>query len=180
MNPFGKMPTLEHDGRYIIESEVICQYLEDLYPTPTILPGDALARAHARNVSRVVDLYVWPDANLLFHEQLVPWSARCNCHPGQQGPTGHDVCHYRRAVGGRAVGGWGVLAGGLQLVDARRHDADDDCAAFGVANPADAGPKLAAWWSLANADPFTSAFVAEMRAATNTYLATLASGHSTS
>jgi len=33
MNPFGKMPTLEHGGRHVIESEVICEYLEDLHPS---------------------------------------------------------------------------------------------------------------------------------------------------
>jgi glutathione S-transferase len=72
MNPLGKMPVLEHDGEYVIESEVICQYLEDRCPTPTIFPGDALARARARTVSRVVDLYVWPDANQLLHQYLDP------------------------------------------------------------------------------------------------------------
>ncbi len=32
MNPFGKMPTLEHGERHVIESEVICEYLEELHP----------------------------------------------------------------------------------------------------------------------------------------------------
>ena len=54
MNPYGKMPTLEHGGRHVIESQVICEYLEELYPAPSILPGDALARALARTVSRAV------------------------------------------------------------------------------------------------------------------------------
>ena len=72
MNPMGRMPVLEHDGQYVIESEVICQYLEDLYPTPTILPGNALARARTRTVSRVVDLYFWPDLNQLLHQYFDP------------------------------------------------------------------------------------------------------------
>ena len=67
-NPFGKMPTLEHDGRCLIESQVICEYLEDLYPNPTILPGDALSRAAARTVTRVAELYAYPEGRSLFQQ----------------------------------------------------------------------------------------------------------------
>ena len=177
MNPFGKMPTLEHDGHYVIESEVICQYLEDLHPTPTIFPGDAVARARARNVSRVVDLYVWPDANLLFHEQLDPGTLDAKAIEASKARL---AATFAIIEGLLTAGPW--AAGEFSLAD---------CSlltrvvmmqmtivpTFGVADPAGAGPKLAAWWSLVNADPFTSAFVAEMRAATDAYLATLGSGH---
>ena len=56
-NPISKMPSLEVDGRCIAESEVICEYLEEVYPDPPLLPADPILRAHSRMVSRFrVDL----------------------------------------------------------------------------------------------------------------------------
>lgn len=57
MNPIGKVPVLEHDGFVLPESAVICEYLEDAFPTPSLLGATPQARAKARLVGRVVDLY---------------------------------------------------------------------------------------------------------------------------
>lgn len=55
-NPFGTLPVLElDDGTYLIESLAIMEYLEDAYPDGALRPGDALARARARDLERVVD-----------------------------------------------------------------------------------------------------------------------------
>jgi glutathione S-transferase len=57
LNPLGKMPVLEHDGLVIPESSVIAEYLEEAFPTPSLLgetPGD---RARARLIARTVDFY---------------------------------------------------------------------------------------------------------------------------
>ena len=59
-NPMGKMPVLDVDGAALPESEVICEYLEDLHPGSGGLPGDAMARARARLVSRVHDCALLP------------------------------------------------------------------------------------------------------------------------
>ncbi|MEE3625941.1 glutathione S-transferase family protein [Nitrospirillum sp. BR 11752] len=60
INPLGKTPVLEVDGAYIIESAVICEFLEDAFPTPPLLPGEPPARAAQRTVARLLDLYVLP------------------------------------------------------------------------------------------------------------------------
>jgi glutathione S-transferase len=65
-NPTGKVPALEVDGEVIAESEVICEYLEDRFPTPSLRPSDALERARMRTLARVVDLYVLPPIGALF------------------------------------------------------------------------------------------------------------------
>ena len=57
-NPTGKMPALEIDGQVLGESEVICEYLEDRFPTPSLRPAGPLERAHVRLLSRVTDLYI--------------------------------------------------------------------------------------------------------------------------
>jgi len=63
INPIGKIPALEtDDGQWIAESEVICEYIEDLSPEPSGLPATPIARAQSRMVSRVVDLYLSPAA----------------------------------------------------------------------------------------------------------------------
>lgn len=48
LNPKGVVPTLVHDGRAIIESNVIIEYLEDVFPAVKLRPDDAFARAQMR------------------------------------------------------------------------------------------------------------------------------------
>ncbi len=66
INPLGKVPTLDHDGEVLIESEIICEYLEDAFPTPTLRPVDPMARAKVRLLSRMGDLYLSPPLVALF------------------------------------------------------------------------------------------------------------------
>jgi glutathione S-transferase len=42
INPTGKVPCLEVDGVVIPESEVICEFLEDRFPQPSLRPADDL------------------------------------------------------------------------------------------------------------------------------------------
>jgi glutathione S-transferase len=48
LNPNGVVPTLVHDGQPVIESSVICEYLDDVYPEPALAPRDALGKAKMR------------------------------------------------------------------------------------------------------------------------------------
>ena len=48
LNPKNVVPTLVHDGRVIIESNVILEYLEDLFPQVRLRPDDAYERAMMR------------------------------------------------------------------------------------------------------------------------------------
>lgn len=48
LNPKNVVPTLVHDGRVIIESNVILEYLEDLFPQVRLRPEDAYERAMMR------------------------------------------------------------------------------------------------------------------------------------
>jgi glutathione S-transferase len=58
--PTGKIPSLEGDGFIFGESEVINEYLEDRFPTPSLLPGTPEERAKSRTFSRFHDLYLDP------------------------------------------------------------------------------------------------------------------------
>jgi glutathione S-transferase len=56
INPNGVVPSLVHDGRVIIDSAVIIEYLSEVFPEPTALvPRDAVARAAMRSFIRYAD-----------------------------------------------------------------------------------------------------------------------------
>ena len=48
LNPKAVVPTLDHDGRILIESNVILEYLEDHFPQVKLRPDDLHARALMR------------------------------------------------------------------------------------------------------------------------------------
>ncbi len=59
VNPMGRVPTLVlDDGRTLPESEVICEYLEDTFPTPSLRPPGPWQRAQVRLLTRICDTYV--------------------------------------------------------------------------------------------------------------------------
>lgn len=52
INPNGVVPTLIHDGRAVIDSSVICEYLDEVFPDPALSPADPHARAEMRTWMR--------------------------------------------------------------------------------------------------------------------------------
>jgi glutathione S-transferase len=63
----GKIPCLEIEaGRYLSESQVILDYLEDTHPEPTLYPEDPYARAKVRELMRVMELYLELPARRLY------------------------------------------------------------------------------------------------------------------
>ena len=48
LNPNGVVPTLVDDGVPIIESSVICEYLDEKYPQNPLVPSDLIERARMR------------------------------------------------------------------------------------------------------------------------------------
>ena len=55
LNPKGVVPTLLHDGKAIIESTLICEYLDDTFPDPLLMPADPWLRSRMRLWSKMVD-----------------------------------------------------------------------------------------------------------------------------
>jgi glutathione S-transferase len=55
LNPNAVVPTLVHDGRVIIESTVIMEYLEEVFPDIPLLPETPYQRSQARQWLRRVD-----------------------------------------------------------------------------------------------------------------------------
>jgi glutathione S-transferase len=173
-NPMGKMPVLEVDGTAIPESEVICEYLEDLHPGTGGLPGTAAERARSRLVSRIHDVYLSPASGTLFR----------NLNPAKRDEAA--VAGAKAA----ATTGFGYLehfiaaapfAAGSQLSLA-------DCTllptfvilrktafpAFGLADPT-AGPgPLGRWFTACETDPVAGPFMKEYSASVDAFLKMLA------
>jgi glutathione S-transferase len=55
LNPKGVVPTLVHEGRAVIESTLICEYLDDTFPDPPLVPANPWQRARMRLWSKMVD-----------------------------------------------------------------------------------------------------------------------------
>ena len=55
INPKGLVPALVHDGASVIESTVIMEYIEDVFPEPPLRPKSPLDRAHMRQWAKVPD-----------------------------------------------------------------------------------------------------------------------------
>ena len=55
VNPRAMVPALRHDGRAIVESTVICEYLEEVFPAPALYPDTPHGRAEARLWTKAVD-----------------------------------------------------------------------------------------------------------------------------
>jgi glutathione S-transferase len=49
-NPAGKVPVLRLGNRTMAESAAICEYLEEAYPTPSLMPRDADGRYEVRRL----------------------------------------------------------------------------------------------------------------------------------
>jgi glutathione S-transferase len=65
LNPNAVVPTLVHDERPIVESTVIIEYLDDVFPAPPLLPRDPYRKALARLWMKKVDDYLHAACNAL-------------------------------------------------------------------------------------------------------------------
>jgi glutathione S-transferase len=64
VSPVRRIPVLLDDRVTLADSSVICEYLEDRYPDPALLPRDPVPRARARWLeefadTRVGEVFIW-------------------------------------------------------------------------------------------------------------------------
>ena len=55
INPNGVVPTLVDDGKAVVDSSVICEYLEEKYPAVALAPSDVVERARMRAWMRFIE-----------------------------------------------------------------------------------------------------------------------------
>lgn len=173
-NPMGKMPLLEVDGLVVAESEVICEYLEDLHPGTGGLPGGPAERARARLVSRVYDVYVSRPADVLFRNMnpatrdAAAVTAATTSLETAIGYLEHFVTADPFAAGHRlSLADCTLLP---QFVILRK----TVLPGFGLPDPTAGDGSLGRWWSAMESDAVTRPFIGEYAAAVDAFLKMLA------
>jgi glutathione S-transferase len=164
INPTGKVPALEVNGTVIPESEVICEFLEDRFPQPSLRPADDVERAHMRALAEMCDSYVMPALFILF-DQFPP-------NPRDQAVI--DGCFRDIEAGLDRIEAF--MGKGPYAVDGQLSLADCSMApafffvvrivpALGGKNPLESRPKLQAWWNVMREDAVVNRVMDEMRQA---------------
>ena len=145
INVTGRIPTLEVDGEVLPESEVICEYLEDRFPTPSLRPDDPLERARARLLSRLADVDAVAPLRALFGQ----------VNPAQRDPA---VVDERCAELDRALDHLEAFVGADEYAVGSRLTLADCALApmaffvtrlmplLGKGDPFESRPRLGGWW----------------------------------
>lgn len=64
LNPNALVPVLDDEGTTLSQSLAICEYLDEVFPEPPLLPKDARGRAHARALALSIACEIHPLNNL--------------------------------------------------------------------------------------------------------------------
>jgi maleylacetoacetate isomerase len=64
INPQGRVPALDTGEAVLIQSPAILEYLEEIYPEPSLLPSDPVARARVRAVCALIACDIHPLNNV--------------------------------------------------------------------------------------------------------------------
>lgn len=64
LNPQGLVPTYNDHSISLSQSAAILEYLDECYPEPAFLPGNAAQRARARQIAQIIACDIQPLVNL--------------------------------------------------------------------------------------------------------------------
>jgi glutathione S-transferase len=166
INPLGRVPTLVlDDGRAIPESEVICEYLEDAFPEPSLRPTDPWGRAQVRLISRLCDIYLVMAMVPLFNasgRSRKTWDADRIAAAIAEVDKSLGYIEAYLGTDGYAVGDSLTQADGAltpQLILAYEWAPS----LFGLENPLGKHPKLADYWARIQIDPIVARLLTETR-----------------
>ena len=70
LNPQGLVPTLDENGHILTQSLAIIEYLNEISPTPALLPLNPLGRAQVRSLAMIIACDIHPLNNLRVLQQL--------------------------------------------------------------------------------------------------------------
>ena len=162
LHPFGRVPTLVHDGFALYETAAITRYIDRAFAGPALQPAAPRDLARMDQIMAVVDSYgYWPMVRQVFSHRVFRQRLGSPIDESEIAAGLAGSAKVLAALEGLAAGGDFLVGGRLSLADL--HLAA--MTAYFTAAPEGRSelaqhPKLAAWWqamqqrpSLAATDP---------------------------
>jgi glutathione S-transferase len=148
LHPFGRVPTLVHDGFALYETGAIIRYIDRAFPGPALQPVDPRALARMDQMIGIVDSYgYWPMVRQVFAPRVF------RARSGQ--PVDEAEIARGLTASAKVLAALEPLVGdGLTLADLHL----GAMIAYFVLAPEGAAalarrPRLAAWWQRLSARP---------------------------
>ena len=159
--PIGRIPILDIDGDMMPESEVISEYLEEVFPEPSLLGSTPRETAHIRMVARIGDIYIM---NNMF--MLSPQSRADTRNQGIVDLLGGQVVRNVKALD-RLIGTDGfACCGRVTLADCALVPAlflvENVLPSVGLPDPIAASPNVAAYWSAIKENEYAGRILVEL------------------
>ena len=148
LHPFGRVPTLVHDGFVLYETAAITLYVDRSFPGPALQPTAPHELARMDQIIAVVDAYgYWPMVRQVFAQRVFRQHVGA---PVDEGEIARGLAAAPRVLGALEA----LAAGGRHLVGERPSLADlhlGAMIAYFAAAPEGRAlltgyPKLARWW----------------------------------
>lgn len=71
MHPFGRVPTLDHDGFILYETVAITRYIDEVFDGPSLQPTEPRERARMAQIISIIDSYgYWPIVRQVFSHSV--------------------------------------------------------------------------------------------------------------
>ncbi|WP_310542849.1 glutathione S-transferase family protein [Phenylobacterium sp.] len=160
-SPLARIPVLDLGGDVIPESEVICEYLEEIYPQNSMLGATPRETAAIRTVSRIADIYLMNNMFMLAGQ-------------GRASTRSDDIV---KLLSGQVIRGIKALehyigtdgfavSGRLTMADCTLVPAlflvENVIPTVGVEDPIPASPKVAAYWAAIQKNEHAAATLVEL------------------
>ncbi|HLZ73876.1 glutathione S-transferase family protein [Phenylobacterium sp.] len=164
--PIGRIPVLDLGaGDTIAESEVIAEYLEEIYPEPSMLGVTPRETAHIRTIARIGDIYLMNNMFML--------SAQSRAKARNQGIVdllGGQVVRNIKAldklIGPQAGKDGFACCGRLTMADCALVPGlflvENVLPATGMENPIPAAANVAAYWAAIQTNEHAAKVLAEL------------------
>ena len=162
VSPIGRIPILKTDEGLIPESEVIAEYIDELYPQQSLVGNTPMERANTRVLSRIADTYLMDNIFLALGQMRVP-------EPNQaiidlltaQVVRGVTALEEYLTADGYAAGGTELTRADCSLVPAL-YMCDRTLPRLGISNPVLGLVKTEAYWGRIQQNEHAARVIDEM------------------
>ena len=162
VSPIGRIPILKTNEGLVPESEVIAEYIDELYPQQSLVGNTPMERANIRVLSRIADTYLMDNIFLALGQMRVP-------EPNQaiidlltaQVVRGVTALEEYLTADGYAAGGTELTRADCSLVPAL-YMCDRTLPRLGISNPVLGLVKTEAYWGRIQQNEHAARVIAEM------------------